>query len=619
MIGLMLIFMALDTLPVYELEEVVVTATKIEESRKKIGKTVTVITADEMRQEGVHKVGEALRNLAGLDVAENGAFGGVTSVFLRGANSEHTLVLIDGIEINDPISPTRSFDFAHLTIDNIERIEIVRGPQSALYGSDAIGGVINIITKRGSRVQEFKSLSIEGGMYNTFLGSAGLGGSIGKMNYSLGGSYESGDGISKAASKEQMLLEEDGYNTSTLSASIGFKPAESVDLSGTFRWTNRDMEIDDGSFLDDPNHKFKSNFYVGNIQAKHRVNKIWNHKISLGMHEIKREENDGRDEGTPAESLDCWFKGDYAKMEWQHNLFPSEFLNIISGIEYEREGGESYLYLESDWGPYEDKFKRKEIINKGGYIELEPRYKNLFLTSGGRWDVHEEFGSYMTWQASLAYLLPELGIKFKANYGTGFKAPTLYQLYSPYGDSALKPEKAVGQDIGIEKFWMEGKLEAIFFRNDFEEQIVYDYDTWKYTNGGKGGSEGIEFNFEFEPLEGLRLSTGYTGTYTWDKEGKALLRRPAHKYRASANYCWLERGSLNVRYLRVGEREDYAGFMKRITLPLYTRVDISGSWEITSMMSVKLKIENLLDEEYQEIYGYNTSGRSVYGGMNFSL
>jgi vitamin B12 transporter len=202
----------------YYIGEVIVTATKTEQSQGEVGSSTTVITAEDLKKTGKKSVGEVLRDVPGVAVMQNGAFGGSTSVYLRGSKPGHTLVLIDGVEVNDPISTDRSFDFAHFTTDNIERIEVVSGPQSTLYGSDAMGGVINIITKKGKGRPKFE-LSSEGGSHQTFRESIGFGGGTEKLNYSISALRLDSEGISKAIDGS----EEDGYENTTISSKTGYR------------------------------------------------------------------------------------------------------------------------------------------------------------------------------------------------------------------------------------------------------------------------------------------------------------------------------------------------------------------------------------------------------------
>ncbi len=235
--------------------DIVVTATRIETPAKEIASSMTVIKREDLERTKKSTVLEALQEVLGITVIQNGPLGSAASVLLRGANSEHTLVMMDGVELNDPISPSRSYDLAHFSLDNIDRIEILRGPQSTLYGSDALGGVINIITKKGEGKPRF-NLSSLGGSYKTFISSAEISGSKDRIHYSLGTSYSRTNGFSAASTFYQGNKEEDGYKNLTFSARFGFHPIDNLDFDIVIRAINTEIDIDNfgGAYGDDPNN-----------------------------------------------------------------------------------------------------------------------------------------------------------------------------------------------------------------------------------------------------------------------------------------------------------------------------------------------------------------------------
>ncbi|MCM8819934.1 MAG: TonB-dependent receptor plug domain-containing protein, partial [Candidatus Omnitrophica bacterium] len=227
----------------YDLGKIIVTATKTLNYQAEVGSSTTVISEDEINRSGKKTVYEVLKGIAGVSVVQNSAFGGVTSIYLRGAKPAHALILVDGVEVNDPMSTDRSFDFAHLTVDNIERIEIVRGPQSTLYGSDAIAGVINIITKKGEGKPTLSGY-FEAGSHNTFKENLVLAGNLDKLDYSVSVSRLDTDGINKVASGS----EDDGYKNTVISSKIGYKIFDNSELSLVTRFTDAKTSLDDGSY-----------------------------------------------------------------------------------------------------------------------------------------------------------------------------------------------------------------------------------------------------------------------------------------------------------------------------------------------------------------------------------
>lgn len=608
---------ALSSTPIITIygEEVVVTATKIEQYQAQVGSSTTVIASEQMERTGKETVLEVLRQVPGLTVMQSGSLGGLTNIYLRGSKPGHTLVLIDGAEVNDPIVPDRSFDFAHLTTDNIERIEIVRGPQSTLYGSDALGGVINIITRKGKGNPKV-SISAEAGAHSTFKESVSVNGSTEAAAYSLSLSRLDSKGISKAVDG----AEKDGYKNTTLSSRLSYEIFNSAELNLSCRYTDGEADIDDDGYDDDPNYTASSKNSVLRLEFAQGLKPYWDHKLSLSYNHIHRKDKDENDPVEPADYVKDWYKGDNKKVEWQHNFSTPDESIITAGLEYEEEGGSSYYYSESLFGPYESKFERKSVSNKALYLQNQPKLADwLFVTTGLRVDDHELFGTETTYKVSIA-TLGRGTLAFKASIGTGFKAPSLYQLYSSYGDPSLKADRSKSYDLGFERslFSRRGTFGLTYFHNDFENMVDWDSASYKYKNIGRARTEGLEADLLIKPIEDLEVEANYTRTETEDKEtGLELLRRPKEEISLNANWHPGQKVNLNLGAIYVGSRKDikYVGWTaESITMEDYTTVDLSCLYKITDRFQILGRIENLLDEEYQEVYGFAVPGRSFYAG-----
>lgn len=596
---------------VYDLGKIVISATKTEEYQAKVGSSVSVITAEDIKNTGKNTVGEVLRNILGVTVAQTGSFGGTTSVYLRGSKPGHTLVMIDGIEVNDPISTGRSFDFAHLTVDNIERIEIIRGPQSTLYGSDAMGGVINIITKKGEGKPKF-DFAQEGGSYNTFKELIDLSGGTEMIDYSLSFSRLDSDGISKARDGS----EKDGYENTTLSTRLGYKVFGKGELNLILRYTDAETDIDDGAYKDDPNYTVWSRSFISKLEFNQKINSAWEHRLSFSYNDIRRKYRNEGDDGGPPEFVG-WYKGDNKKFEWQNNFTPIEWNTVTAGFEYEEERGSSY----SDWFGWISKFDRKTVNNKGYYLQNQLKFRDsLFITPGLRVDDHQLFGTETTYKLSTAYLLPTQ-TRLKANWGTGFKAPSLYQLYNPtYGNRNLKPDESKSYDFGFEQSLFNDKVSfsLTYFHNDFKNMVNWDSATLKYRNIGRAETKGFEVESSFEPIEDLKIGINYTYTDTKDKEtGKRLARRPKNQLGLSINWFFLEKGNLNLTTNYVGHRWDDAANTNK-TKP-YTKMDLSTSYDLTKNFQIFCRIDNLFDRRYEEVRGYTTPRRSFCIGSRITF
>lgn len=590
----------------YDLGEVIVTATKTEGYQAETGSSTTVITADDLKKKGKRTVLEVLRDVPGVSVMQYGSFGGGTSIYLRGSKPGHTLVMLDGMELNDPMGTDRSFNFAHLLTDNIERIEIVRGAQSTLYGSDAMGGVINVITKKGQGKPKWEA-SLEGGSHNTFKETLGLSGSLDKLKFSLSLLRLDTDGVSKAADGS----EDDGYENTTFSTRLAYALFEDANLDFVLRRIDAKYDYDDGSNQDDPNKIGWWKSIMGKIAFDQAVNSIWDHNISFSYSETERKYKDDPDSVDLADNTHNWYNGDTKKFEWQHNIYPVDWSKTTAGFEYEEERG--FADGRASW----DRFDRKTMDNKGYYFQNQFKlWESLFITPGLRVDDNEFFGSETTYKISASYFIPKVGTRFKANWGTGFKAPSLYQLYSSYGDPNLNPDEGESYDFGFEQNLFNDRVTfgLTYFHNEFENMVAFDMASYTYQNVDNAKMKGLELECFFKPTETLTIGANYTYTKTEDGDtGKELARRPKNQAGFNANWAFLEKGNLNLSASYVGSRWDNSANTRKVKA--YTKVDFCTSYDLRENFQIFGRIENLFDKASQQIHGYAAPGRSFYAGV----
>ena len=597
-------------IPAYQLGKIVVTATKTEQYQAEVGSSTTVITSDDLKKEGKTFVLDALRDVPGVSVMQYSSFGGATSIYLRGSKPGHTLVMIDGVEVNDPMGIDRSFDFAHLLTDDVQKIEVVRGPQSTLYGSDAIGGVINIITKKGKGRPRWKTL-FEGGSYNTFKESLSYGGSNERFNYYFSLIRLDSDGISKAKDGS----EDDAYRNTTFSNRLGYKILENVNLDLVFRYTDVKADIDDGAYQDDPNYIAWWKDLVGKASLSQSVNSFWDYKLSFSYSRTKRMYRDDPDSVDAFDNTHNWYIGDDKKFEWQNNFILADWNTITAGFEYEEERG--FSDGRNSW----DRFDRKSVDNKGYYLQDQINLGDKFFTTLGiRIDDHELFGTETTYKISSAYIISRTGTRVKANWGTGFKAPSLYQLYSSYGSPDLEPDKSNSYDFGFEQSLLNNKISfgLIYFHNNFKNMVDFDMATFKYKNIGRAKTKGIETELAFKPWKDLKIGINYTYLDTENKEtGKELGRRPKHQVALDINYKFLDKGNLNLSTTYVSSRWDDDANTKR--LKQYAKIDLTVTYDLTKNFQIFARAENLFDKDYVQIRGYEMPKASFYAGVKASF
>jgi vitamin B12 transporter len=539
--------------------------------------------------------------------------------------------MINGVEMNDPISPTRAFDFSHLTPENIERIEVLRGPQSTLYGSDALGGVINIITREGSKA--FKgSVSTEYGSFDTLSENVSVSGQKGPLSYSFAAGHLSTRGISSADS-DLGNDERDGYENSTFSTRLGYALSSNLALDLVLRYTEANIDIDNGggAGADDINNTVDTDRLYGRAQATlELLDGLWEQKLSVSHTDIERVNDNDTDPAHPSNSLFSTFEGELLKFDWQHNFYLAENNTLTVGLETEEEKGESFSSSTSAFGTFVSEFGPESVRTNSLYVQDQwDPVENLFLTAGVRTDDHEDFGSETTYRLAAAYLVEETGTKLRATFGTGFKAPSLYQLHAASsfvtGNPNLDPEESEGWDLGIEQTLLDDrvKLSVTYFDNDIEDLIQFDSATSTYLNVAEAETDGIETRLSAELLEGLETWVSYTYQHTRDKTtGLELLRRPEDKYQFGVTCVPTESTELEVVARHVGDRADstFVGFMPtRVELDSYTVVDVAASHELPGGLKLFGRIENLTDRDYQEVAGYGTPGIGFYGGLKLNF
>jgi vitamin B12 transporter len=613
-----------------ELETTVVTATRTETPIGQVGSSITVITADDIADRHLNSVADALRVVPGLDVMRSGGPGQQTSVFLRGANSNHTLVLIDGIEMNDPGSPAGSFDFADLQVDQIERIEILRGGESSIYGSDAMGGVINIITKKGAGAPKWQAFG-QGGAYDTFKAGGGVSGGTDRINYQLSASRFETGGVS-AADKSLGNRERDDYENTTVTSRLGFAATEHLDFDWSLRFNQANAGLDkcNDRLCDDPNYRSSTEQLFTRGQGRLQLfDGLWEQKLGVAYSRTDRVLVNKVDPVQPFDKSHASYLGEKIKIDWQNNLRLHETNTLTFGMEDEEDRVYADYKSLSAFGPYNTAIDGKSMNTLGFYGQDQIRLGNRsFTTAAVRYDDNNRFEGKVTWRVTQAFAIDEIGTRIKGSYGTGFKAPTLYQLYAPLdfgsgfvipSNPNLKPETSRNWDVGFEQNLWDERINfgATYFNNRFLRLIDFGSDFLKgLQNISSARSEGVETFAEFSPIRDLSLRGNYTYTRTDNEDtGLPLLRRPKHKGSFSANYRFLEKANLNLNVLLMGRRDDIANIGTRVMTPGYVLVNLAGSYDLTDKVQLYARLDNVFDKKYQEVYGYGTYGIAAYGGF----
>jgi vitamin B12 transporter len=607
------------------------TPDNLDETLESVANSITVIDRQEIELRGEPFVSDLLRAVPGLDVSQTGGRGGTTSVFIRGLDSEHTLVLLDGVPLNDPSSPQRTADLADITTDNVERIEILRGPQSVLYGSDAIGGVINIITRKAPRGFRAGATGEYGSM-NSSLGRLELGGSQRYLDYSLSGSRQATAGIPSAESVFGNTTK-DGFLNGTFAGDIGIKPAEGLRLELSARHAYSALQLDPhgGSGGDDPTDLgWVHETDLGASASLALFDGRLKQKAELSSAVQDRRYADAAEPANGQTAAQSTSHGRTTRFNYQASGQLTDWDTLTVGLGRQEEEAETSYDSQSPYGPYHTAFDLAKLELSGVYAEDLARYDERFFVSfGGRLDDHDVYGKAETYRIAPACLIPETSTKLKATVGTGFKAPTLYELYSQHGAQNLLPERSSSWDAGIEQDFLSRKvtLGATYFDNRVRDLIDYNSATNVYSNIGKVHTQGTELTAQARPWQGLAAKADYTYTSPVDgATGADLLRRPRNKFGADVELRPTGRLSGLVGMTYTGPHDDLddsnmytTGLTPTVRVGGYALWHVSGSYQVSRHVSLTARVENLFNKRYEEVFGYGSPGVSAFGGVKLEF
>lgn len=567
------------------------------------GSSITVINQEQIRRGGQNTVAEVLRGQLGVDVVRQGGPGGVTSLFLRGGNSAHTKVLLDGISLNDPSNASRLYDFSNLTVDNVERIEVLRGPQSMVYGSDAIGGVVNIITKRGQGPLSIRA-SAMGGSFNTGQTSLSASGGNDRAYYSVTGAFLSTGGIS-AASVRNGNTEHDSFNNGTVSGRFGYNIGDTWNVDYVFRYIDAAAEVDDFDFftglpIDNLIRKNLTKNFSNRVQLTNwAVDGLVQQKVGFSLNDIGRRDTDPGFFGPER------FHGQTREVDYQASALLAETNTVSAGANYRAEDAVSSLnppatqYIKGVW--IQDAF------------QLGP---NWFNTAGLRWDDTSKSGTAQTYRFTTLYRMDSTGTGIHGSIGTGFRQPALAENLFQYGNPNLQPERSKGWDAGArQQIWEDAiYFDATYFRNDFRDLIVFDFNTFALENVGRARSSGVELTLQSLITQQLSMNASYTFDDTLNLDtGTALLRRPRNKMLLSFTRLSEDgRSSVTLSTIYVGTRLD----TNNTTLGQYMLLNLSGTYQATERVQLFARLDNITNTFYQEVNGFGVPGFGMYSGLN---
>ena len=590
-----------------EAAPVIVSATRTEIPLDQSPSSVSVIDSPDIDRKQIERVGDALREVPGLSVVQTGTPGQLTSVFTRGLRSEHTQVLLDGIPVNQGLQG--AFNFADLTTDNIERMEVVRGPQSILYGPRALAGVIQIFTKQGEETPG-ATFAAEGGSYGTFRENLQSDGKIDMFDYSFGASRLDTD---NARPNNQ-------YRNTAAIADVGWSPNETVRISSLFTYSLSDTGNPNTIFNPKPIDNFLTERWLIAPHVDLRINDWWEHKI-IFSYDHERQLNDPNEDGFVGPTRALFER---TTIDYQNDLRPASWLTLTSGFFYTRvNAGQERPFVLQIFGP-QPTFISDHTEETAGFLQatLTP-VDNLIFVGGGRFDHFNQFGDVWTYRFAGSYKIDKTNTTLHSSVATGFSPPSSQDKI--FGNNfGLQPEKDLGWDAGFEQRLWENKVTvgATYFHNDLSNLIGFN-GLFQTLNLGAAETQGLETELRAMPIADLVFTASYTyldakKTSSADisqPQGARLPRRPRNEVYISASYLWWKklRTTIAAKFVNAREELNFGG--PNFDIEDYSFVNVAAEYEINPHISIFGRIDDLTGEHYAEVFGFPNLGTAAYAGM----
>ncbi|WP_419803057.1 TonB-dependent receptor plug domain-containing protein [Mucilaginibacter sp.] len=588
------------------LKDVVVSATKTDQKQLQTGKVITVITADQIARSEGKSLAQVLNEQAGVTVAGANSNPGLNkSIFIRGAASGFVVTLVDGVLVGDPSSSGGAFDIRLFPISQIERIEIIKGGQSTLYGSDAVAGVINIITKKGGPEGIGVYGTLTGGSYGSQKQNVGFNGSEGKFSYNVSYTHNQTDGISEAADKNNTgTFDKDGFNQSALNANFSVEAARGLRISPFFRFTSGSYKYDNGAFAD-ANNQSLNRFYNAGLTSQYQLNNRNRLNLNYGY------------TGSSASYESAYPSSNIGRLHLVDLYYNHDFtdqIKLLLGVDNRytqiKQIGAANVTPDANLFAAYGSLSANKI---GGFLNLE---------GGGRYNDHNRYGHNFTFDLTPSINLLQDKLIFFGTVSSAFKAPLLTELFGPYGaNSDLKPQKSINYEAGFSTAFLDNSfnLRVSLFRRKLRDAIVYL--TNGYTNFDRQNDQGLEiepsykykklsFNGFYSFVDGTAIRNGVS-TY-------GLLRRPKQSFGLTAAVQATGKLYVSANFRSYGQRGDY-NYPTNVTLPAYQLLDAYAQYGINGRIKVFADVKNILNKRYQEIYGYNTMGTNFNAGVSFSF
>lgn len=620
------------------LDEVVITATKFPIKQSLTGKVVTVIDQQQLQRNSGKSLTEVLNTQTGIIVnGSSNVLGTNQDVYMRGAAAGKTLILLDGVPVYDASGISGAYDLNLISADQVERIEILKGSQSTLYGSDAIAGVINIISKKGGTKKINATANLAGGTYNTFRGTVGLNGTVKSTSYNVQYSKLYSKGFSTAQDQTSIgNFEKDGIDENVFRASISQKIGDKLSLRANTQLSDYKTDADAGQFKDDADYTIKNKNTLLGIGADYTIGKSMLH-FNYNYNKVNRVYFD---DSASRGGFSYYSKGDYTGKshfaELYSNIAVAKHIDVLVGADYRNQLSDQSYFSVSSFGPYtstplsDDSTKVNQF---GAYASVVIKdIKGFNVELGGRYNNFNKYGNVFTFSFNPSYVINQ-SIKIFGNISSGFKAPSLYQVYSEYRNPAveLKPEKSMSIEGGIQYYKDNINIRAVYFSREIKDNIAFfsagapTYASY-YVNADKQKDRGLELEAAID-LGKITLNANYVnldGKIETKKGAKDttffnLYRRPRQTINLNVGIELCKNWNMNIGVQSISKRYEPVYNSAPIEMPAYYVWNLYSTYAITKSIKAFIDFKNITDEKYSEVLGYNSRRFNFMAGVNLNF
>lgn len=622
------------------LEEVVITSNKYPKKQSETGKVITIISREQLEKSGGRTLGEMLNTVSGTTIiGANNILGTNQTVSIRGASAGNVLILLDGIPVNDPSVISNYFDLNFITSGQVERIEILKGGQSTLYGSDAVAGVINIISKKPAAGTFNIYGDLSGGSYNTLQQNLGFSTKGKQADLSFNYTHLGSDGFSTAHDENKTgLFDKDGIEQNTVNGKLSFQVSPKIKATLFSSYSRYKTDLDASAFKDDRDYTgLNKNTQAGtSIVYKHKLGSL---HVTYNYNRAQRLYVD--EPGHISNPFSSYSRADYTGRTHFAEIYNSWLLKnieILAGADYRFNNTDQSYYSTGSFGPYTAPPLAAKMDQFSPYVSLVYKNNKGFTTeAGGRWNKHSEYGNNFTFTFNPSYAINST-VKVFANLYSAFKTPSLYQLFDAFaGNKDLKPEKGMiaeaGAAISAAKIF---RLRVVGFYRNTEDAIVYTYNPAlfesKYLNVSEQKNYGAEFELNYSRGK-LSLDANYTytdgeTTSAFDGTGSPigkdttyfnLYRIPKHAINVSVGVQATKAIFIRAQARSVSKREEFIYGSSPEILKAYTTIDLYGEYKFDKVFRLFLDLKNIANKEYFDIRGYNSRKFNFSTGVRFQL